>query len=908
MISNKEMVSRAEQFVDDFKDAKKENAEMQTFYNEFFNIFGKRRRDVAVYERAVRKLGSSEHDPPNRIDLLWPKVLLVEQKSAGMDLDTADKQAIDYYLALPESLKPRYVMSCNFQKIHLVDLDSNNDYVFYMSELPKKLNLFEFMVSELAYDYEFEEKVSMEASELVAKLHQELSSSKYPESDMSLFLTRLTYCFFAEDTGIFSEKQFLDYIIKHGNDCSILGSKLDELFTTLNKPLDERQSSIEPELAKFPYVDGQMFEQRVETAHFTSKMRDVLINAAKFNWSFVSPIIFGSMFESMMNAEDRRTSGSHYTSEENVLKVINPLFMNALWTEFDKIKAGSRRTIYTSLKKLQTRLSKLKFLDPACGSGSFLIVTYQEIRRLELEIIKTLYESKTLHDSTTLSKIDVDQFYGIEKNDIAVRIAESALWMVDHIMNRELMDVYEGHHIRIPLKKHPNIHCGDALDVEWRKVLNPKKCSYILGNPPFGGIREITSEQNTQLAKIVDYNGGAGMLDYVAAWFIKAARYAADDTTIGFVATNSITQGVQVEQLWPKIHKEKFDIIFAYKKFKWRSELKNNASVIVVIIGLGKGYTGKKTLYDHIDGNIVSTTVNNITPYLEPSVEASASSIIVSRAPKPLNNLPVLRKGMAITDDDNYVFDKKRMREFLDNESAAEPYFRPYVNARSFLHDTPHWVLMVDTIPPSLLSKMPLTNKLIENVKKFRKKSRKENTKNLSETPKKFERPVIPKGSFLVIPVVTSEKREYIPLGMLRRPYIASAATIICESPKDEQFALLSTRMHMLWFKRVGGRLKNDLRYSNIVYNTFPVPDNFIKLRPYCKKILRLRKKYKTSTLAQLYDPNTMPSDLKLLHKKLDRDAEKLYRVKKFTTDDDRVGHLGELYQKLKQKGQERLQ
>ena len=903
MISNKEMVSRAEQFVDDFKDAKKENAEMQTFYNEFFNIFGKRRRDVAVYERAVRKLGSSEHDPPNRIDLLWPKVLLVEQKSAGADLDAADKQAIDYYLALPESLKPRYVMSCNFQKIHLIDLDSNNDYVFYMSELPKKLNLFEFMVSELAHDYEFEEKVSMEASELVANLHQELLSSKYPESDMSLFLTRLTYCFFAEDTGIFSEKQFLDYIIKHGNDCSMLGSKLDELFTTLNKPLNERQSSIEPELAKFPYVDGQMFEQRVETAHFTSKMRDVLINAAKFNWSFVSPIIFGSMFESMMNAEDRRTSGSHYTSEENVLKVINPLFMNALWAEFDKIKAGSSRTITPGLKKLQTRLSKLKFFDPACGSGSFLIVTYQEIRRLELEIIKTLYESKTLHDSTILSKIDVDQFYGIEKNDIAVRIAESALWMVDHIMNRELMDVYEGHHIRIPLKKHPNIHCSDALDVDWRKVLQPKKCSYILGNPPFGGIREISKEQNKQLGKIVNYNGGAGMLDYVAAWFIKATQYAGDATTIGFVATNSITQGIQVDQLWPKIFNEKFDIIFAYKKFKWGSELKNNANVTVVIIGLGRNRNGKKVIYEHIDGEIVSTTVNNITPYLEPS----ASSIIVSKASKPLNGLPSLRKGMAITDDDNYVFDKKSKREFIHKEPKAEPYFRPYVTARGLLHNIPQWVLMVDTIPPSTLSKMPLTNKLIENVRKFRKKSRKENTKNMGDTPKKFERPVIPKGKFLVIPVVQSEKREYIPLGMLRRPDIASAANIICESPTDEQFALLSTRMHMLWFQHVGGRLESRLRYSNIVYNTFPTPDNLDRLRPYCKKILQLRDKHSDSTLAQLYDRNTMPSDLKLLHKKLDRDAEKLYRVKKFTSDDDRISHLSQLYKKLKQKGQEKL-
>ena len=739
----------------------------------------------------------------------------------------------------------------------------------------------------------------------MANLHNELVASKYPESDVGQFLTRLAYCFFAEDTGIFNNKQFLNYIIKNSNDCAVLGSKLDDLFMTLNKPKEERQRSMDAELYEFPYLNGQMFEDRIETAHFTSQMRNMLIKAARFDWSFVSPVIFGSLFESVISSKARRMSGSHYTSETNVLKVINPLFMNKLWEEFDKIKNGRPNTVLKNLKQFQIKLSKLKFLDPACGSGSFLIVTYQEIRRLELEVIKELHKEQTLHDSTILSKIDVNQFYGIEKNRLPVRITESALWMVDHLMNRELEEVYEGRHIRIPLKKHPNIYCKDALEIDWKRVLDPKKCSYIFGNPLFGGIREISHKQNKQLAHIANIDGGAGMLDYVAAWFIKAVEYAAEHTAIGFVATNSITQGVQVEQLWPIIFKKKFKIVFAYQTFKWGSELKDNANVTVVIIGLSKNHKGKKTLYRVNGDSVCPTSAINIDPYLQPY---KSKMLVVSKATKPLNGLPQLLKGMAITDDNNYVFDENSKQKFIENEPSSEPYFRPYITARGLLHSQDLWVLLVFNISPNELQKMPGVKKLVENVREFRKRSRKENTRRLAENPKQFERPIIPLSDFLVIPVVQSSKREYMPIDYLHNPYIASAANIICESPTFEQFALLSSHMHMVWFKRVGGRLKEDLRYSNLVYNTFPVPNNYMRLKSLGEEILNVRRKYKTtSTLADLYDRDSMPSDLKNAHLKLDRITEKLYRKTKFVDDDERIEHLSKLYDELVLNGQAKL-
>ena len=898
-LSTNEIRVRAAKFAEDWKDAHYERGETQSFYNEFFEIFGIKRSSVASYERQVKKLNNNK----GFIDLFWPKVLLIEQKSEGRDLKKAMEQADEYFLELDEILRPRYILTCDFQNFHLVDLDEGIEYDFKLSELPDKIECFNFMRGLTQEKIHDEDPVNLKASDMMGKIYDILDESGYPKHETHFLLTRLTYCLFADDAGIFEPHILQNYLKdRTSEDGSDLGSKLIQLFQVLNKPVDSRQSNLDEDLDKFPFINGNLFKENISTPAFNSKMRNLLIEASDFNWSKVSPAIFGSLFQSVMNPEERRGGGSHYTSEANIMKVIKPLFLDDLTKEFETINSRKDNHRIKELERFQIKLSNLKFLDPACGAGNFLIIAYREIRRLELKIIEEIHDKRkqqTLDDVSILSKVDVDQFFGIEINEFSVHIAEVALWMMDHIMNNELSKNYGLAYTRIPLKNHPKIVNTDALEIDWNEILPSSECSYIFGNPPYGGAKYQTKKQRDQIKKIANIGKSGGTLDYVCGWLFKAGQHVDKTASIGFVTTNSITQGEQVGQLWPTLlEKYHLTINFAYRPFRWKSEARGKAHVIVIVLGLSKNHKNKKRLFYPEIEKTIEENPNYISPYLIGSAEQLP---IVKETSKSLNGLPRMRMGSKPIDKGHYIFTENEKTDFLSKEPNAKSFFRPFVNAKDFMNNTCRWILKLHEIKPNELKNLPEIKKRVALVKSFRLQSKSKGTRKLAETPTRYHLNVIPTKPFLVFPRYGSIRREYLTLGYLNPPSIPSDQTLIVEDGGLELFGLLISKMHMIWAGVVGGRLKNDIRYSaGIIYNTFPLPDtNYDSLTPYAKKILDVREHYKDSTMADLYDPDMMPSDLKKAHLSLDHAVEKLYRKEPFQSDHERIECLLEMYRNM---------
>ena len=556
-LSWNEIRARAAKFAAEWEGEGYEKGQTQLFYRDFFDVFGVPVRRVASFEEPVKNLG----DKRGFIDLFWKGVLLVEQKSAGRDLKKAKKQALDYFPGLKDTDLPRYILLSDFQTFELYDLEEDDEVFFPLSELHKNVEKLVFILGLQKRTFKDQDPVNIEASELVGKLHDALEESGYTGHDLEQFLVRIVFCMFADDTGIFEPRDiFLDLLeSRTREDGSDLGGWLAQLFQVLNTPEDKRAKNLDADLAKFPYVNGELFSGALLIPSFDTEMRKRLIDASRFDWSGISPAIFGSLFQSVMNSAERRAVGAHYTTEKNILKVIQPLFLDELRTEFERIRSrkDSRRRV--ELRSFQQRLGQLRFFDPACGCGNFLIIAYRELRSLEMDVLRELRkhtevggEQQAL-DVAVFSEVDVDQFYGIEIGEFPARIAETALWMMDHIMNSRLSLEFGQTYVRIPLKKSPHILHGDALETDWEAFLPPATCSYVLGNPPFIGQSLQSKIQREQMARVISAQSGkAGSLDYVGAWFIKASRYAyGRNIPIGFVATSSITQGEQVAQLWP---------------------------------------------------------------------------------------------------------------------------------------------------------------------------------------------------------------------------------------------------------------------------------------------------------------------------------------------------------------------
>lgn len=774
-LSWNEIRARAARFANDWKDAEYEKGETQTFYNEFFEIFGVSRRRVASYEEPVRLLGNKR----GFIDLFWKGVLLVEQKSAGRNLSRAKQQALEYFPGLKEHELPRYILVSDFQTFELYDLDEDTPPVkFRLRDLPKKIEAFTFILGVQKRSFRDQDPVNIKAAELMGKLHDALENSGYDGHDLERLLVRLLFCLFADDTGIFEPRGiFLDLIKERTReDGSDVGPWLIHLFETLNKDIPERQHVLDEDLQKFPYVNGDLFAERLPVPAFDSRMRKLLLEVCEFNWDAISPAIFGSLFQSVMKPEERRRSGAHYTTEKNILKVIQPLFLDELNSEFTQLRERRDSGRRAALLRFHDKLSNLKSFDPACGCGNFLVISYRELRDLEIRLLKEIFADRLLTgqrniDVASLSKINVDQFYGIEIGEFAARIAETALWMMDHIMNNRLSLEFGDSYARIPLRTSPHIHYNDALEIDWGTVLPGSECSYVYGNPPFGGSKYQSAKQRAQVKRIANLGGSGGTLDYVTAWFIKAGEYVrGSNAKIGFVATNSITQGEQVAQLWPILFDRLgLEISFAHRTFAWGSDARGMAHVHVVILGLtirANEPTIKRLFsYADIDGDPVESQHSALTPYLFDASNLTDRHLVVKEISKPLCDAPQLIIGSKPIDDGQYIFDADQRDEFLRQEPNAAQFLHPYVGATEFLYNEQRWILALQNATPTALRSMPLVRERIARVRAYRLESPSEGTQQLAATPTRYHVTVIPDGPFLVIPEASSERREYIPIG-----------------------------------------------------------------------------------------------------------------------------------------------
>jgi hypothetical protein len=809
-------------FAKDWADARYERGETQSFYNDFFEVFGIRRRRVATFEEPVKKLGEKQ----GFIDLFWKGVLLVEHKSAGRDLIRARTQALDYFPGLKEHELPRYVLLCDFQLFELVDMDTGEETRFPLADLHLHVEKFGFIVGVEKRVFKDQDPVNILAAELMGKLHDALKASGYDGHPLERLLVRLLFCLFADDTGIFPERGMLeDFIVNRtGADGADLGPWLIQIFQVLNTAEPKRQSSLDEDLARFPYVNGDLFAEALPIPSCDAKMRLLLIEACGFSWEKISPAIFGALFQSVMNAKERRAKGAHYTTEKNILKVIEPLFLDDLRAEVARIRA-LKRGRDQALRAFQDKLAGLNLFDPACGCGNFLIIAYRELRALEIEVLKALYadvfnrpgyaRSDFKFDAASLSKIDVDQFHGIEIDEFPARIAETAMWMMDHIMNTRLSLEFGQPVARIPLKAKPNIRHGDALETDWAEVLAPERCSYVLGNPPFIGFVMRGVNQQDQAGALMARLGASGSrLDYVAAWFLKAGEYVQKGhAKIAFVATNSITQGEQVAQLWPALFQHwKLEIAFAHRTFAWGSDARGKAHVHVVVVGLTRRDdepTEKRLFsYDDINSDPTESRHAALSPYLIDASRLSDRHIVVHRERESLCGMPTICVGSKPVDGGLYILDDSERDAFLRDESEAEPIIRPFLGGREHINGEKRWIIYPDGLPAQELRKLPKVMERVAAVRRFREAEAGPLGKSLAETPTRFHVTVVPDAPFLAMAEVSSERRAYVPIGWLEPPTIPSNQLLIVRHATLGLFALMTSAMHMAWLFFIGGRLR----------------------------------------------------------------------------------------------------
>jgi type I restriction-modification system DNA methylase subunit len=903
MISLNEIRSRAKAFAVEWKLDSSEDAEAKSFWDDFFNVFGVSRRRVASFEYNVNKRDGAQ----GFVDVLWKGVMLAEHKSRGKDLDKAYTQAKDYFPGLKDAELPRYIVVSDFARIRLYDLEDDKEIEFALEDLHKNIELFGFISGYEVHRYEQEEAASIKAAQLMAEFHNEIAKTGYSGHDLEVFLVRILFCLFADDTEIFSKGYFRNYVTQRTNeDGSDLGSKLLELFDVLNKPENQRQSNLDEQLAAFPYINGAVFGERISSISLDKSARDTLLKCCSFDWSAISAAIFGSLFQGVMDDVERRQLGAHYTSEINIRKVIEPLFLDELYNEFDASKRSPAK-----LKEFHNKLASLKFLDPACGCGNFLVTTYRELRSLELQVLKRLRKPKDssliMFGAEELSQLHVNQFYGIEIEEFPALVARTAMYLADHQANLELSKEFGVIFARIPLEEPATIINKNALTVDWKEIVSPSELDYIIGNPPFVGAMVMSKEQREDLLGVFgkDFKN-AGILDFVSAWYLKAAEYIKGSRIkVGLVSTNSITQGEQVNVLWSHlIQNESIHIHFAHRTFKWKNEAKGNAAVFCVIIGFASYDVDKKYLYSYksISGEPVENEVTHINPFL-----VEAPDIFIHNRPNPLCNVPKMRFGSMPRDGGNLIFSEEEKDEFLKLEPGASKFIRPYTGAQEFINGYQRYCLWLVDIEPSELKNLTTVIARVEATKNFRLASKAESTRKFAKTPAIFCQIAQPDTDYLLIPRVSSERRSYIPIGYLSKDVIANDQVLLVPEASLFHFGVLTSLMHMSWMRTTCGRLKSDYRYSkDVVYNNFPWPDckNEGKLNEDLSKqiedaanvILDVRAKYSNSTLADLYDPNTMPPDLTSAHDKVNRLVDKAYGFDSNKTDAERLTFLFDLY------------
>ena len=900
-LSWNEIRSRAIEFSKEWESETSEDAEAKSFWDGFFNVFGMTRRRLASFEHEVKKYGGNS----GFIDLFWPGMLIVEHKTRGRNLDKAFTQAMDYFPGIQEKDLPKYILVSDFEKIRLYDTEENTEHDFDLKDLHKKVQLFSFIAGYKKQHYAEENEVNVKAAEQMGKLYDAMLQAGYSGHELNVLLTRILFCLFAEDAGIFEAFQFRKYIETKTNiDGSDLGMHLGMIFQTLNTSDEKRQSTLDEDLANFPYVNGGLFAENISIPALNATMREKLLEACAFNWSAISPAIFGSLFQSVMDKDARRHLGAHYTSEKNILKLIKPLFLDELKKELEECGKNNQKLFH-----FQEKISKLKFLDPACGCGNFLIIAFRELRLLEIEMLRKRFgveNQSALHDLYDLKsyiKVRPEQFFGIEIDDFPARIAQTAMWLMDHQMNEKVSQMFGKNVPDLPLTKGATIAVGNALRMDWEDVISNNELSYILGNPPFIGSKMMTSEQREDLTSVFGKKyQGVGVLDYVSAWYRKAAQYIQGTRiTCAFVSTNSITQGEQVGILWGELlEKLGIKIHFAHKTFKWNNEARGKAGVYCVIIGFANFDADKKRLYEYEDikGEAHEATVKNINPYL-----VAADDVLIFSRQKPLGDVAHMSFGNMPLDGGNLLLSDEEQHDFLLSEPDAEKFIKPLVSAKEFLNGGKRWCLWLVGASPSELKSLPLVLERVEKVRQFRLASKRQGTVKNSATPALFGEIRDFGETFIVVPRVSSENRKYIPMGFFTKQHIVSDTCMSIPDATLYHFGILESEMHMTWVRHVCGRLESRFRYSkDIVYNNFPWPENPSaekkkEIETCARAVLDARAKYASSSLADLYDPLTMPADLVKAHQALDRAVDKAYGKKTFSTSAERMEFLFGLYE-----------
>jgi hypothetical protein len=920
-IINREMRENAEAFIIRWRGTTAERAEAQTFTNEFFKIFGLDRKNLAQFEKPIQK---KDETGTGFADLFWSGKLIIESKSAHLDnpkhWDKTLIQAEEYIENLLPHQRPQFIMLMNFKRIKKFTVEvnkSNKVKITFLAEIPLenlaiKLDEFTFFL-EFANRLETdEEKVNQEAANRIANVYNAIERKGYDQNDIAILLAQILFCLFADDTGIFECKQFEKYI-RDNTTGKTLGDHLLALFETLNTPVKNRKA-LNEDLNKFPYVNGDLYKTQLnKVPPTTNALRDALLECCAYDWSDISPVIFGSLFQAVMNNIERRSLGAHYTSEKNILRVVKPLFLDKLHEEFDSIKSNKN-----SLENFRKKLNELHFLDPACGCGNFLVVTYRELRLLDIEIIRRKYKGSFITDASTLSNVPLGHFYGYEIDPTSAMIAEVAMWLTQHQMNMRLESEFGKAVPTIPLHEAAIIKNVNSLLENWETnerfvkgkgdVIVP--FDYILGNPPFVGKHLQNTIQKKDMEIIFNGVKGAGVLDYVAAWYIKAAQYLQKNnaiikdknkkTTVAFVSTNSISQGEQVGLLWNELFNNyKIKIHFAHRTFKWSNEAKENAGVHVVIIGFSNFDIQNKIIYEYQDikGEPIELKVKNINPYL-----VEGKDFAIPTRSKPINNVPDILFGSKLVDDGNFLFTDEEKNHFISKEPFTAKHFRKILSGDEFINGKTRWCLWLKDVQPNEIKESKLILERVQNVKEFRKKSTKIPTQKAANFPTLFAELRQPNNDFLLIPLTTSENRKYIPLGFFSKNYIVTNSCSVISDATLFHFGILTSEMHMTWVKYVCGRLESRYRYSNsIVYNNYPWPNNpttkqIKSVETAAQKVLEIRSTFPNNSLADLYDQFTMPPVLVKAHCELDKAVDKCYRENPFSNELKRIEYLFELY------------
>lgn len=866
-----------------------ERQDAQTFEKDLMEVFGVDWHD-GFHEHPIINLDGIT----NYIDYLLPGKILIEMKSRGKSLDAAFTQAMAYTRALKPEDQPALILVSDFDTIRVYNTSKQHHYKpFRVSSLKAHVRIFSLLTGRDA-DPEIRTEIELntDASYKMAKLHDALKENGYSGHELEVYLVRLLFCLFADDTGVFEKGAFYNYIKVSNPDGSDLSGRLSLLFSTLDTPPDKRMKTLPDELNRFRYINGSLFTERLSPPFFSLKMRSILMECCEFDWTQISPAIFGAMFQGVMNPQERRELGAHYTSEENILKVIRPLFLDELYAEFDQ----SKNTI-AELQAFHRKLAALTFLDPACGCGNFLIITYQKLRELEFEILKLLSESgqMVLFDDPT--KVSVDQFYGIELEEFPCEIAKVSMLLMKHLMDQEISHYFGGNFIDYPIRDNASIINANALRLDWNSVIPATRLSYILGNPPFNGARTMSVEQKADLLHVFGDLKNSGNLDFVTPWHKKAADMMDSNTSVqsALVSTNSIVQGDQAGILWEYLFDREIEINFAYRTFKWSNAAKGKAAVHCVIIGFGRkgAWRKQRTIFEGLSANKVS----QINQYL-----IDAPKVIVKSRSKPICDVPEIGIGNKPIDDGNYLFTKAEMDDFISKEPDAAQYFRPWYGAEEFINRKPRYCLYVAGVGPGELRRMPLVMQRIDRVREYRLQSKSAGTRDIAKVPTKFHVTNIPKSHYLVIPETSSENREYIPIGFMSPAALCSNAVRLMPDAALFHFGVLTSSAHMAWVRTVAGRLEMRYRYSkDVVYNNFPwpqpTPAQKAKIEQTAQAILDARELYPEASLADLYDELTMPSELRKAHTTNDKAVWEAYgKAWQFDDESACVTHLMILY------------